>query len=82
MQREHLDRQAGGRLDRPGHGVGNIVQLEVEEYTETHAGDLPHAVGPAGGEHLEANLGPPDAAAETGQDRGDFARGRGVEDEN
>ena len=62
--------------------VSSKLREAVEKHAETHPGDFPHAVGPARGEHLEANLGPPDPAAEAGQDWRDFARGRGVEDEN
>ena len=41
-----------------------------------------HAVGAAGGEHLESDLHPAHRALERAQRGRDFARGLGIEDED
>jgi len=82
MQREHLDRERRDGFYGLGDGVGDVVELEVEEDIETEVGDFAHAVGTAGGEHFEADLDPADGALELAEGGGDGARGLGVEDEN
>lgn len=82
MQGEHLDRQGRDGFDGLGDGVGDVVELEVEEDIETEVGDFAHAIGTAGGEHFEADLDPADGALELAEGGGDGARGLGVEDEN
>ena len=54
----------------------DVVQLEVQENIEAHAGDLANVVGAVGGEQLEADLDPTERAAQLAQDgRGRFAGG-------
>ena len=52
---EHVD-----RLHRPGDGVGDVVQLEVEEDRQADVGDLVHAVVAVRAEELEPELEPAD----------------------
>ena len=69
-------------LDGLGDGVGDVVQLEVEEDVEAHAGDLAHVIGAVGGEHLQADFHPAELAAQLAEyGRGFFARGN-IEGQN
>ena len=82
VQREHADREPGAGLDRLGDGVGDVVQLQVEEDLEAQAGDFANAVGAARGEHLEADLHPANGSLQLPERRSHVARGLGVEDED
>ena len=82
MQGEHLDRERRDGFDGLGDGVGDVVELEVEENIEAEIGDFADAVGAAGGEHLEADFDPANRALKLTEGGGDGARGLGVEDEN
>ena len=82
VQREHADRERSERLDSFGDGVGDVVELEIEENVEALVGDGAHVVGTVGSEHLEADLHPAHRAAELAKEgRGGFARGD-IEGEN
>jgi hypothetical protein len=61
---KHVD-----RLHRAGHGVGNIVQLEIEEDRQADLGDLVHAVVAMGAEEFEAKLEPADMALDLLRER-------------
>ena len=75
VQREHLDGERAEGLDGLGDGVGDVVQLQVEEDVEAQVGDLAHVVRPVGGEHLEAELHPAEIAAQLAENgRGFFTR--------
>ena len=60
----HRGRERGERLDRLGDGVGDVVELQIEEDRQAERRDLAHAVGPVGGEEFEAQLDPADVARE------------------
>lgn len=82
VEREHADGELGGGLDCFGDGVGDVVELEVEEDVEAQVGDFADGVGAAGSIHFEANLDPADGALELAEGGSDVARGLGVEDED
>lgn len=82
VKREHLNRKWGDGFDGLGDGVGDVVELEVEENIEAEIGDFADAVGAAGGEHLEADFDPANRALELAQGRGDGAWRLSVEDED
>ena len=58
MNRHHVDTQAGKHARGALHGVGDVVELEVEEHLETTGLEVAHEVGAAGIEELHADLGP------------------------
>ena len=58
MDRHHVDTQAGKHARGALHGVGNVVELEVEEHLETTGFEIAHEVGSAGIEELHADLCP------------------------
>jgi len=82
VQGEHADGELGAGLDGFGDGVGDVVELEVEEDVEAEVGDFADGVGSAGGEHLEADFDPSDGALELAECGRDVAGRLGVEDED
>ena len=70
------------RFDGLGDRVRDVVELQVEKDLKAEVRDLADAVGPAGGEHLEADLHPGDGPGEALEGGSDFAGRRGVEDED
>ena len=82
VQGEHLDREGRDGFDGLGDGVGDVVELEVEEDVKAEVGDFANAVGAAGGEHFEAHLNPANGALELAKGGSDGARRLGVEDED
>ena len=57
------------RLDCLGDGVGNVVQLQVEEDRQAKLRHLVHAVLPMGAEEFQAELDAADMGAGAGSDR-------------
>lgn len=82
VQGEHLDGKRSDGFDGLGDGVGDVVELEVEEHIEAEIGDFAHAIGAAGSEHFEADFDPADGALELAQGGRDGAGRLGVKDEN
>ena len=54
------------RLHRLGDGVGDVVELEVEEDRQAERGHLADAVGAVGREEFEAELDPADMGPDLG----------------
>ena len=52
----HLDAVLEGRPDRPGHGVGDVVELEVEEDILAQGLELAEERRPLGREELQPDL--------------------------
>ena len=53
---QHADAQLGGRLDGFGHGVGDVVELEVEKNLPAGGDQVAHNLGPLGREELFPDL--------------------------
>jgi hypothetical protein len=64
VQGQHGDPERARRLDRPGNGVGDVVELEVEEYRRPERHDPAHAVRAVRRHELEADLEAVDHAVE------------------
>ena len=82
VQGEHLDREGRDGFDGLGDGVGNVVELEVEEDIKAEVGDFTNAVGTTGGKHFEAHLDPANGALELAKGGSDSARRLGVENKD
>ena len=54
---QHVDGLHGG-----GHGVGNVMQLQVKEDRQAHLGQFMHAVVAMGAEEFQPQLQPADVA--------------------
>ena len=68
MQRHHARCQRQGGADRAGDGVGNVVQLEVEEDRDPRLAHLTHALGSGADEELQAELQAVDAPGEAARE--------------
>ena len=82
VKREHANRKPAAGLDGFGHGVRDIVELEIEKHIETEAGDFTHAVRSARGEHLQSHFHPVNRALELAENWRHLARGLGIKDKN
>lgn len=82
VEGEHFDGEGGDALDGLGHGVGDVVELEIEEDAVSAVGDLTDEVGAVGGEELEADLDPLDGAVKAVEEGEGFLAGGQVEGED
>ncbi len=64
VQGQHGDAERARRLDRACHGVGDVVELEIEEHRQPECHDPAHAVRPVRRDELEADLEAVDHAVE------------------
>ena len=56
--------QRRGRARRAGHGVGNVVQFQIQEERQAQIFKGPHAVRTMGAEKLQPQLQAADMAAQ------------------
>ena len=60
MHRDEGRPQRHHRPNRPGHGVRNVVQLQVQKDRQAVRPDRPHPLRPVGAEELQPQLQPAD----------------------
>src|SRR5262245_60097246 len=67
MDVEHEHAQARGLAHGPGHRVGDVVELQIEEHADVALARQLHRGGAGRGEELRADLAPGDHAREAVQ---------------
>jgi hypothetical protein len=62
MNCEHVDPKAAGRPDRSADGIGNVVELQIQEYLLAPGQNLFDQARPFARKDLQSQLKTPDMA--------------------